>query len=81
MTDAEIYMKLNTIFQDVFDDDELVVKPEMTAKDVEGWDSLSHVRLGLTVERAFNVRFSASDITGLKNVGELVDLVRAKTGG
>lgn len=81
MTDAEIYMKLNTIFQDVFGDDELVVKPEMTAKDVEGWDSLSHVRLGLTVERAFNVRFSASDITGLKNVGELVDLVRAKTGG
>ena len=81
MTDAEIYAKLNTIFQDVFDDDELVVKPEMTAKDVEGWDSLSHVRLGLTVERAFNVRFSASDITGLKNVGELVDLVRAKTGG
>ena len=80
MTDAEIYAKLNTIFQDVFDDDELVVKPEMTAKDVEGWDSLSHVRLGLTVERAFNVRFSASDITGLKNVGELVDLVRVKTG-
>ena len=80
MTDAEIYARLNTIFRDVFDDDELVVKPEMTAKDVEGWDSLSHVRLGLTVERAFNVRFSASDITGLKNVGELVDLVRVKTG-
>ena len=81
MTDFEIYAKLNTIFQDVFDDDELVVRPEMTAKDVEGWDSLSHVRLGLTVERAFNVRFSAADITGLKNVGELADLVRAKAGG
>lgn len=80
MTDAEIYTKLNTIFRDVFDDDELLVKPDMTARDVEGWDSLSHVRLGLTVERAFNVRFSASDITGLKNVGELVDLVRVKTG-
>ncbi len=79
MTDAEIYAKLNAIFRDVFDDDELVVKPDMTAKDVEGWDSLSHVRLGLTVERAFKVRFSASDITGLKNVGELVDLVRVKT--
>ena len=81
MTDAEIYTKLNTIFQDVFDEDGLVVKPETTAKDVDGWDSLSHVRLGLTVERAFGVRFSAADITGLKNVGELVDLVRAKTGG
>ena len=81
MTDAEIYAKLNTIFQDVFDEDDLVIKPDTTAKDVDGWDSLSHVRLGLTVERAFGVRFSASDITGLKNVGELVDLVRAKTGG
>ena len=81
MSDAEICAKLNIIFQDVFDDDELEVTPEMTARDVEGWDSLSHVRLGLTVERAFGVRFSASDITSLKNVGELVDLVRVKTGG
>lgn len=81
MTDAEIYAKLNPIFRDVFDADDLVIKPEMTAKDVDGWDSLSHVRLGLTVERAFGVRFSAADITGLKNVGELVALVRAKTGG
>jgi acyl carrier protein len=75
---AAIYQRLTGIFQDVFDDDAIVVRPELTAKDVEEWDSLSHIRLVLTIEKAFGLKFSASEIGKLKNVGEFVDLIKAK---
>lgn len=78
METAEIYQELTKIFHQVFDDDSIVVRPDLTAKDVEGWDSLSHIRLVLTVERAFGVKFSASEIGQLKNVAGLADLVRSK---
>jgi acyl carrier protein len=75
---AAIYQRLTGIIQDVFDDDAIVVRPELTAKDVEEWDSLSHIRLVLTIEKAFGLKFSASEIGKLKNVGEFVDLIKAK---
>jgi acyl carrier protein len=80
METADIYKKMTEIFHDVFDDDGLVLSPEMTASDVDEWDSLSHIRLVLTIEKAFGVKFSASQIGQLKNVGEFVDLIKAKTG-
>ncbi len=67
--------KLNEVFQDVFDDDELSVELDTTAEDVDGWDSLQHVTLLLNVEKAFAVKFSSSEIAGLKNVGDLVTLI------
>jgi acyl carrier protein len=70
--------RLNEVFQDVFEDDELRVSSETTAADVEGWDSLMHVTLVINVEKAFGVRFSSSEIAGLKNVGELLALVERK---
>jgi acyl carrier protein len=68
---------LNEVFRTVFDDDELSVTRETTAKDVENWDSLTHVKLILAAERKFSVRFSSSEVAGLKNVGELLDLIEA----
>jgi acyl carrier protein len=73
-----IYAKLTTIMRDVFDDDALVARPDLTADDVEEWDSLSHLRLVMTVQKAFGVKFSASETGKLKNVGELAELIRAK---
>ncbi len=73
-----VYEKLSAVFRDVFDEDDLVLKPETTADDVEGWDSLTHVRLVLAVSKAFGVKFSASEVGGFKNVGEFVDVIAAK---
>jgi acyl carrier protein len=78
MEESQIYQRLNGIFVDVFDDDDLSLKAETTADDVDGWDSLSHIRLVLSVEKAFNVKFSAAEVGKLKNVGELVGLIRSK---
>ena len=73
-----VYDKLTSVFRDVFDEDDLVLRPETTADDVEGWDSLTHIRLVLAVSKAFGLKFSASEVGGFKNVGEFVDVIAAK---
>jgi len=79
MDEAEIYSRLTQIFNDVFDEDDIHVTPQLSAKDVDGWDSLTHIRLIMTVEKAFKVRFSTAEIGKLENVGSLVGLIKART--
>jgi acyl carrier protein len=78
MTEEEVYARLTGVFRDVFDDEDLVVRPELTAADVAEWDSLSHVRLILSVEREFQTRFPVTEIANLPNVGELVSVIRRR---
>ncbi|MGD0631630.1 MAG: acyl carrier protein [Terracidiphilus sp.] len=78
MDEPQIYARLTQIFEDVFDEDSIKVTPELTAKDVDGWDSLTHIRLILTIEKAFKIKFSTSEIGKLENVGELVALIKAR---
>lgn len=78
MDDAQIYARLTEIFEDVFDEDDIVVTPELSAKDVDGWDSLTHIRLILTVEKAFKIKFSTSEVGKMENVGDLVKLIKAR---
>jgi acyl carrier protein len=69
---------LTNIFHDIFDDDTIVLRPGLSAADVEGWDSLAHVRLLLTIERKLGIKFNAVEAGKLKNVGELIELVDSK---
>jgi acyl carrier protein len=80
MGDGDTLARLTAVFRDVLDDDDLGLTRATTAADIPGWDSLAHVRLILAVQKAFNVKFSAAQVTKLKNVGELVDLVDQKAG-
>jgi acyl carrier protein len=70
---------LTQIFRDVFDDDTIVLQPDLSAKDVDGWDSLTHIRLILTIEREFHIKFTVTEVGELKSVGGLMDLIQAKT--
>ncbi len=72
---SDTLVRLNEVFRDVFDDDELEIGRSTTAKDVEGWDSLMHVTLLINVEKAFGLRFTSPEVANLKSVGELVDLI------
>lgn len=76
----DIYEKLTPIFRDVFDDDTLVPVATMTAADVAEWDSLSHIRLIVAVERAWGIRFTIPEVATLDNVGQFVALIERKTG-
>jgi acyl carrier protein len=78
MESTEIYERLTSVFYEVFDDDAIVACPELTASDVEEWDSLKHIRVMISVEKAFQIRFSASEISNLNNVGELATLIQSK---
>jgi acyl carrier protein len=80
VSDEEIQRKLTQIIRDVFDDDTLVATPELTARDVDGWDSVNHVRLILSVERQFKLKFAASEVTSLKRLGDLTKLIATKAG-
>ena len=68
------------IMIDTFDVDDLDLTRQTTAEDVEEWDSLSHIRLMVAVERCFKVRFTNAEIESMGNVGDLVDLIGAKVG-
>jgi acyl carrier protein len=77
MEEPEIYSRLTDILKQVFDDD-IVATPGLSAKDVDGWDSLTHIRLIMTVEKAFKVKFSTSEIGKLETVGSLAALIKAR---
>ena len=78
MTREEAYEKLNEVFRDVFDDEEIVVSDGTTANDIEDWDSLEHINLVVAVEKCFGIKFNTGEVAKLKNVGEMMDLILAK---
>lgn len=76
--EERIYEVLNEIFQDVFDDDELTVDAETNSDSIEDWDSLEHINLVVAIEKAFGMKFSMDEVTGMKNVGEMVEIIKQR---
>ena len=70
--------KVNEVFQDVFDDEEITVNDETTADDIEDWDSLEHINLIVAVENCFGIKFNMGEVTTMKNVGAMVDLILSR---
>lgn len=75
----EIETKLQEVFRDVFQDETLEILPEMTAGDVDKWDSITHLIMISKVEEVFNVSFRLKELIKLKNVGDLIALLKEKT--
>ncbi len=75
MDKREIVAKLTEIFRDVFDDDSINITPQMSADDLEEWDSISHISLISSVEGEFGIKFSMPEVVGMKNVGEMVNII------
>jgi acyl carrier protein len=78
VSDEEIYKRLADLFDDVFEY-EGFIGPATVAADVEGWDSVGHIRLVLACEEAFGCQFAPKEVVGLNDVGELVAAIREKT--
>jgi acyl carrier protein len=78
MTSEDILDALQPIFQDVLDQPDLIITRESNAQTVEDWDSLAHINLVTSIERHFKIKFALSELQGLKNVGEMTDLIATK---
>ncbi len=79
MTEAGIYRELGEIFQDIFLRDDLVLRPELSAKDVPGWDSFKQIEIILAVEEKYRVKFNTRELDSLNSVGDLVRVIATKT--
>lgn len=78
MEKIEIYKKLNEIFCDVLDLDEIELTDETTANDIEEWDSLAQIQLVVAIEKAFGLKFNSQEIVNWKNVGDMVISIQNK---
>jgi acyl carrier protein len=79
MSEQQILDRITPIFRDVFQDDTLVASSDMTANTVEKWDSLTHIDMIVMVEEEFGIRVPTSEITKMKNVGDLVRIIEKQT--
>ena len=78
MDKKEILGEIESIMRDVFDDDDLVVTENLNSNDIEDWDSLSNIRLVVSIEKRFNIKFAFGELQSLNNVGEMVEVIVSK---
>ena len=78
MASKETYRRLNRVFKEVFDDDTIHIGPKTTANDIEDWDSLEHITLISAVEDEFGMKFKMSEVSTMKNVGEMVSIIEQR---
>jgi acyl carrier protein len=78
MERTNITRALSDIFRKVFSDDSLILTEELTANDVDNWDSLSHMILIKEIEDVFNIKFKLKELNKMRNVGEMIDLIMLK---
>lgn len=77
MERSDILKKVNDVFIDVLEED-MLIKEEYSANDVDGWDSLTHIMLIVETEKKFNIKFLSSEIMSWENVGKMIDCIEEK---
>ena len=80
MKKEETTDKLKSVFQKVLEENDITISRELTAQDIENWDSLRHIQLISAVERDFGIKFKLREVMSMKNVGDLIDLIHTKQG-
>ncbi len=75
MNKNDIIKRLIDVFRDVFDDDSLIIGENTTSADIDDWDSIEHINLIGAVEDEFGMRFKMREVSGMKNVGEMIDII------
>lgn len=78
MNTKEIYERLESVFQEVFDDEDIQLTSSTTADDIDDWDSIEHITLISAVEDEFKMRFTMGEVSGMKNVGEMAEIIQQR---
>ncbi len=75
MDKEEILEKVQDIFKDVLEDEDIELSYNTTSGDIEGWDSLNHIVLIVEIEEKFNFKFKLEEMRSFKNIGEMCDII------
>lgn len=78
MNKNEIIERLTEVFKDVFDDDSIIIRENTTSSDIDDWDSIEHINLISAIEDEFNMQFKMREVSGMKNVGEMIEIIRER---
>lgn len=78
MERENIRKKLNDVFIDIFDDENIIIDEKTSSEDIDGWDSLEHINLIVAVEQKFNIKFSMKDVISMNNVGDMMNIISSK---
>jgi acyl carrier protein len=78
-TETEVYAGLNELFHELFADDGIVLKPETTAADIDGWDSFNNLNIMVAVETRFGIKMTSTEVEGLRNIGDLANIIMARS--
>lgn len=81
MTKEEVFNSVQSIFNDIFDDDDLIIENKTNSDDIEEWDSFNHINLVSAIEKEFNIKFALGELEELKDVGSMIDLIVKKING
>jgi len=79
--EATVYKELTEVFHDVFMRDDIALTPDLTAKQVQGWDSFKQIEIIMASEEKWNIKFNTRELDSLLSVGDLAKMIVAKTGG
>ncbi|MCR5267169.1 MAG: acyl carrier protein [Lachnospiraceae bacterium] len=78
MSREEVFEKVQELFRDVFDDDDLRISDQTNSDEIDDWDSLEHISLIISMEKEFSMKFDIKEVNKLENVGEMIDLILRK---
>ena len=78
VTQQDLDMQFESVFREIFDNEDLILRDDMSAKDIDGWDSLAQINLIVAIESEFGIRFKSNELTALANVGALKKAVSAR---
>ncbi len=79
VTETEAYAGLNELFHELFADEEIVLTPQTTAADIDGWDSFNNLNIIVAVETRFGIKMTSTEVEGLRNIGDLVNIILARS--
>ena len=78
MNRAELFEKVQEIFRDIFDDENLIIEESTNSNDIDDWDSLNHINLVVAIESEVNIKLNFDELATLKDVGAMLDLILLK---
>lgn len=75
---SKVISQIEQIFQQVFNNPEIAISRDTTAQDIDGWDSLNHIRLIISIEMELGITFDSNEVAELTNVGDLIDYIESQ---